>query len=184
MEQFRLETERLVLRNWCEQDWLSFFEGTNTPEGMRWLGGVMDDAGMARQRARLEAYATDHGHTFWPVERKQDGAVIGFCGLKRSNQPGGPQGDFEVGWRLRQDVWGQGYAREAALASLDHAFATLEAPHVLALTVLGNSPSWGLMERLGMARRADLDFDSAEFDPATGRIIAYAITRREWTARQ
>ncbi len=179
-----IETERLLLRDWREEDWAPFFESTNTEAGMRWLGGVLDAEGLARQRERLESYTAQYGHTFWVVERKHNGALLGFCGLKHSNQPGGPQGDFEIGWRLRQEAWGQGFAREAALASLDYAFAALDAPHVLALTVMGNTPSWGLMERLGMTRRPNLDFDSAEFDPQTGRIIVYAMTRQAWTARR
>ena len=66
------------------------------------------------------------------------------------------------------------------MASLNYAFTALDAPHVLALTVQGNSPSWGLMQRLGMERRADLDFASADFDPETGQIIVYALTRTRW----
>jgi len=184
MGEFRIETDRLVLRDWREEDWAPFFAGTNTPEGMRWLGGVMDTDKQAWQRDRLERYRREHGHTFWVVERKGDAAVLGMCGLKRANQPGGPQGDFEIGWRLRLDAWGQGYAREAAIASLDHAFAKLGAPHVLALTVAGNVASWGLMVRLGMERREDLDFDSPDFDVESGRIIAYAITREAWESRR
>jgi RimJ/RimL family protein N-acetyltransferase len=180
MGEFRLETERLILRDWREEDWEPFFAGTNTPDVMRWLGGVMDSGKQAWQRARLEGYAHDFGHTFWVIERKADCAVLGMCGLKRSNQPGGPQGDFEVGWRLREDAQGRGYALEAAKASLKVAFETFAAPHVLALTVPGNVASWGLMVRLGMTRRADLDFDNADFDPDGGRIIAYAVTRAQW----
>ena len=183
MADFRLETQRLVLRSWREADWDAFFRGVNTPAVMRWLGGVKDARGMAEQRARLEAYDRDHGHTFWPVERRADGAILGMCGLKRANQPGGPQGDFEIGWWLREDAWGQGYAREAASAVLDHAFAIRAAPHVLALTVPANHGSWGLMKRLGMARRADLDFDCADFDPDYGRIIVYALDRADWENR-
>lgn len=183
MAEFRLETERLVLRDWREQDWAPFFAATNTSAVMRWLGGVLDPARQAAVRQRLERYAADYGHTFWVVERKSDAALLGFCGLKRSNQAGGPQGEFEVGWRLREDAWGQGYAREAASAALDAAFGTFGASQVLALTVAGNTPSWGLMERLGMVRRADLDFDNAEFDPVTGRIIVYAIDRSSWQGR-
>jgi RimJ/RimL family protein N-acetyltransferase len=178
-----IASERLILRDWRESDWEPFFDGTNTPEVMRWLGGVMGAAKMAEARTRLETYASEHGHTFWVVERRADNAVLGFCGLKRSNQLGGPQGDFEVGWRLRRDAWGQGYAREAAVVTLDHAFTVCAAPHVLALTVADNQASWGLMERLGMMRRPDLDFDSPDFDPATGRVIAYAIDRAAWAAR-
>lgn len=180
MTGFRHEAERLRLRDWREADWPEFWRVTNTPAVMRWLGGVMDEAGQAAARWRVESYKADHGHTFWVVERREDSALLGFCGLKRSNQPGGPQGMMEVGWRLREDAWGQGYAREAAAASLALAFDRFGAEEVIALTVARNTASWGLMERLGMARRADLDFGSADFDAEQPRIIAYAITRAGW----
>jgi RimJ/RimL family protein N-acetyltransferase len=87
---------------------------------------------------------------------------------------------MEVGWRLREDAWGQGYAREAAAASLDIAFDRFGADEVIALTVQNNTASWGLMLRLGMERRAELDFDSPDFDPENPRIIAHAIARENW----
>lgn len=183
MPEFRHNTDRLRLRHWREEDWAEFWRVTNTPAVMRWLGGVLDAAGRAAARARLESYQTDHGHTFWVTERREDGALLGFCGLKRSNQPGGPQGMMEVGWRLREDAWGKGYAKEAAAASLDLAFDRFGAEEVIALTVARNTASWGLMERLGMERREDLDFDSPEFDPENPRIIAYAITVAQWESR-
>lgn len=182
MGDFRYETARLILRDWREGDWAEFRRVTNTPAVMRWLGGVMDDAAWDAGRARIEAYRHDHGHTFWAVERRADGALLGFCGLKRSNQTGGPQGMMEVGWRLREDAWGHGYAKEAAAASLDSAFSRFGADAVIALTVPGNTASWGLMLRLGMERREDLDFESADFGPENPRIIAYAITREAWQA--
>ena len=182
MPEFRHDTARLTLRDWRAEDWAPFWEVTNTPAVMRWLGGVMDEAGRAAARARIESYLADHGHTFWVIERREDGALLGFCGLKRSNQPGGPQGMMEVGWRLREDAWGQGYAREAAAAALDLAFDRFGADEVIALTVERNTASWGLMLRLGMARREDLDFGSADFDAEEPRIIAYAIGREDWTA--
>ena len=181
---FRYETARLVLRDWRADDWPEFWRVTNTPAVMRWLGGVAGEAERNAARARLESYQSDHGHTFWVLERMDDGALLGFCGLKRSNQPGGPQGMMEAGWRLREDAWGQGYAMEAAAASLDLAFGRFGAEEVIALTVEGNTGSWGLMRRLGMARREDLDFDSPDFDPANLRIIAYAITADEWRAEE
>lgn len=180
MAEFRHETARLVLRDWRDEDWPAFWQATNTPAVMRWLGGVCDDAKRAAAQERILGYQRDHGHTFWLIERKDDGALLGFCGLKRSNQVGGPQGMMEVGWRLRENAWGLGYAKEAAAASLDLAFDRFGADEVIALTVQGNTGSWGLMLRLGMERRADLDFDSPEFDPGNPRIIAYAISRAAW----
>jgi RimJ/RimL family protein N-acetyltransferase len=175
-----LETSRLTLRDWRANDWPVFWEVTNTPAVMRWLGGVQDAAGRAVGEARIESYRADHGHTFWVVERRDDGALLGFCGLKRSNQAGGPQGMMEVGWRLHKDAWGQGYAKEAAAASLDLAFDRFGADVVIALTVPGNTASWALMLRLGMERREELDFASPDFDPADPLIIVHAITKGEW----
>lgn len=182
MADFRHETARLILRDWREEDWPEFWRHTNTPAVMRWLGGVADEATRTAAQTRVEGYRADHGHTFWVVERKDDGALLGFCGLKRSNQAGGPIGMMEVGWRLREDAWGKGYAREAAAASLDLAFDRFGADEVIALTVQGNTGSWGLMLRLGMERREDLDFDNADFDPDNPRIIVHAITRGSWQA--
>ena len=184
-----IETERLILRDWCETDWQPFFESTNTPGVMRWLGGMMDASAMAAQRERLLDYNARYGHTMWAIGRKADGGhlsgeLLGFCGLKRANQKGAPIGDFEIGWRLREDAWGRGYAREAAEASLAAGFERYNAPHIIALTVEGNEPSWGLMRRLGMHRRQDLDFDSDEWDSDDGKIIAHSITQDEWRAGQ
>ena len=180
MPEFRLETQRLILRAWRDGDWQPFFRHTNTPSVMRWLGGVLDDAGMRAQRERIEAYRRDLGHTFWIVQRKADGEILGFCGMKKANQAGAPLGDCEIGWRLREDCWGRGYAREAAAAAMAAGFEQFAAPHMIAITVQANTPSWGLMLRLGMERRADLDFDSKEFDPESGRMVVYAIDRAQW----
>ena len=89
------------------------------------------------------------GFTFWAVERKEDGELLGFCGLKIADDPQSPvEGEYEIGWRLREDAWGRGYAKEAATASLDFAFGPARgASAVVALTVDGNAPSWGLMLR-------------------------------------
>ena len=183
MVEFRCETERLILRDWREEDFELFFKHTNTPAVMKWLGGVLPEENHQWMRDRLETYRRDNGFTFWVLERKSDGGdltgeFLGFCGLKRSNEEGGPIGDVEIGWRLREDAWGKGYAKEAAMASLAQGFGRFGAPHILALTVQENTASWGLMQRLGMERREDLDFESNLFGPES--VIVYSITREQW----
>ena len=184
MPEFRLETVRLILRDWRESDWEPFFRHTNTPAVMRWLGGPADEATRDKIRQRLPLAAEEHGHCFWVVERKPDGGhlageLLGFCGLKRANMAGGPIGDFEIGWRFREDAWGRGYAKEAAIASLDAGFGQFTAPEIIALTVAENTASWGLMERLGMRRRAELDFRCPDFLPDRDTIV-YSIGRDDW----
>jgi RimJ/RimL family protein N-acetyltransferase len=177
-----IETQRLRLRDWTDADCDPFIRHTNTPAVMRWLGGVKTPEAIEEMiRERLMRWQADRGYTFWAVERTADGALLGFCGLKIADDPGSPvESMLEIGWRLREDAWGQGYAREAASAALDHAFATLAAPHVVALTVEGNRSSWGLMERLGMIRRPDLDYQGPDW--AEGKVIVYSIGSDEWRA--
>jgi RimJ/RimL family protein N-acetyltransferase len=170
-----IETERLILRDWREEDIEPFLRHTNTPAVMRWLGGVRSEADQLDSIGRIMRWQDERGFTFWIVERKADGELLGFCGLKLADAPSSPiTGMVEIGWRLREDVWGEGYAKEAAIASLDFAFDRLGAERVVSITFPPNEASWGLMERLGMTRRPELDFDDARF-PALNPTIVYDI---------
>lgn len=176
-----IETERLRLRNWRDGDDALLDRHCNTPAVMRWLGGVQPREKVREIVDRLTSWQEERGHTFWAIDRKSDGAFLGFCGLKIADTPGSTVlGDVEAGWRLREDAWGQGYAKEAATASLDHAFGVLMAERVIALTVEGNEASWGLMERLGMQRRDDLEYEDVRWGPDLNPTIVYVIGRDQW----
>jgi len=178
------ETKRLRLRTWDDEDEFRFYDVMNTPPVMRWLGGLQSPEEWNAGYRRIRDYQRDLGFTFWIVERKADAEILGFCGLKRANAPGADAiaGDVEIGWRLREDAWGHGYAKEAAINSLDQAFDRFRAPHVVAVTSLGNLPSQGLMIRLGMIRREDLDFVDQRF-PADNEVnpqIVFRIDAADW----
>ena len=179
-----VETGRLRLRTWDEADRLRFYEIMNTPAVMRWLGGQQSIDEWTAGYQRLLGYQRDFGFTFWVVERKEDEEILGFCGLKRANAPGADAiaGEVAIGWRLREDAWGQGYAREAAVASLNFAFDKIGAPRVVAVTAAGNAPSQGLMIRLGMTRREEFDFIDQRF-PAGSDVnpqVVFVIDAAQW----
>lgn len=97
---------RLVLRGWREEDRAPFAAMGRSPAVMRHLGPAMTEADADAAIARQQALLAAHGFCFWAIERRSDGAFLGFCGLK----PGtvGPLlGEIEIGWRLREEVWGQ-----------------------------------------------------------------------------
>lgn len=181
-----IETERLILRHWRDADREPFHAMSRDPDVMRYLGELQSreesDAGIDRCIGYQEAY----GHTFWALERKEDNALLGFCGIKQVRDDGiePDPGTPEIGWRLRRDAWGQGYAKEAAIAAMDYAFGTLDAEFVTAFTVPGNEGSWGLMERLGMERREDLDYWNPDWSPRLGKGIVYRITPEAWAEKR
>ena len=177
------QTARLILREWGEGDADLFYDVMNTPAVMPHLGGVQDRSIWDAAVGRILGFQRDFGHSFWLLERRSDGELLGFCGLKRVNAEGTDlAGQFEIGWRLRESAWGQGFAKEAAIASLDLAFGRFGAPHVVALTVEDNLESQGLMRRLGMTRREDLDFVDPRFGPELNPTIIYRIEAAEWPA--
>lgn len=186
MAEFRHQTPRLVLRDWRAGDMDRFAQVTNTPAVMRWLGGVMDPDRLVALEERVIGFQRRLGYTFWIVERLADGGhlageMLGFCGLKVIDAPGaGFPGEVEIGWRLREDAWGRGYAREAAAASLDLGFGRFGAHEIFAITNIGNTASWGLMKRLGMRRREELDFIDPRFEPPIGDTIVWSIEQDDW----
>nr|WP_156681350.1 GNAT family N-acetyltransferase [Sphingomonas profundi] len=177
------ETPRLILREWREddRDWAA--AQSACPIVMEHLGGPQDRAASDARIDRMIALQAQRGHGFWVIERKADGVAIGTCGLKLIDAVGAPlQGELEIGWRIARETWGQGYAREAAAASLDFAFRRLDAERIVSITSERNRASWGLMERLGLTRRHALDFHDARFPPEDNPTIVYVIERAAWTA--
>lgn len=177
-------TERLILRTWDRSDLDEFIRATNTPAVMRWLGGVWPHEDHEAAFERIEQYQREFDHTLWIVEDRASGELLGFCGLKRVNSPGAGDltGTAEVGWRLRESAWGKGIAKEAAIASLDLAFGRFAYPEVVAITVEGNTASQGLMRRLGMQRRRDLDYVDPRHVEDLGAALVWSIAAAGWPA--
>jgi RimJ/RimL family protein N-acetyltransferase len=174
------ETERLILRNWRDADRPAYLATCNTEAVTAHLNGPASEEEIDAAFDRIAKSQADRGFSFWAIDRKSDGVLLGYCGLRICDDLERPvHGEIEIGWRLREDAWGQGYAREAAEAALGWAWNNLDTDRVVSFTVPANEPSWRLMERLGMVRRADLDFAHPRFAPdhPLSRHITYVAER-------
>jgi len=158
MAEFRLETERLVLREWRDSDFDALHALCTDPLVMATIGPLHDYEMTEGLLSRLQNRQRQHGCTFWAMERKTDGRVLGFCGVSRDTVPQLKDG-LEIGWRLASDCWGQSYAREAAEATLDWIARTHPGEDVWAITSTDNVRSRGLMERIGMRYCDGMNFD-------------------------
>ena len=158
MAEFRLESERLILREWRDGDFAALHALCTDPLVMATIGPLHDDESTRGFLSRLQERQRQHGCTFWAMQRKDDGRVIGFCGVSRGTVPH-LENELEIGWRLASDCWGQSYAREAAERTLTWIAGTHPGQAVWAITSQGNVRSRGLMERLGMQYRPEMDFE-------------------------
>lgn len=174
-----IETGRLILRGWREDDIAPFHAMGRDPEVMRFIGPLASIEEARAAHDRMVAAQAERGYCFWAAERRSDQAFIGFCGVKPGAAGTPIADDLEIGWRLARSAWGQGLAREAAAASLAWTWANTGAARVAAITVPANERSWRLMLRLGMTRVTDGDFDHpalAAGDPLL-RHMTYTIDR-------
>ncbi|GAA4642178.1 GNAT family N-acetyltransferase [Pontixanthobacter gangjinensis] len=175
------ETERLVLRTVDDDDAELHNRLLNTPAMMARLGGVMEMHEIEARHAKVMALYAREGFGFLFMIEKATGEMVGYCGIKRVDSPhASNQGDHEMGWLVREDRWRRGYAEEAVRAIIDWAFGPVEAPHLVALTSEANIGSWKLMQKLGMERRKDLDFDDPAYPPEDRTTILYSLTRAQW----
>lgn len=181
MAEWVLETERLRLRPIRPGDAELQSRYLNSAEATRHLGGPATLEQIEEKHAKSIAFHAREGFGWLMVFERESGEPVGHCGLKRVDSEGAKNpGDVEIGWMIRQDRWRRGYASEAVRAVLRWAFADHGAPLVVALTSHANEPSRRLMERLGMERRQDLDFEDPRFPPEDNPTILYAIECKAW----
>lgn len=165
-----LETERLLLRMWREDDFESYARICADPEVMRYLGGKP----LSRPEAwRHMAYLAGHwhlrGYGHWAVEEKASGELIGRMGFF---YPEGWPG-FEVGWTLARQSWGKGYATEGARRMLDHAFREMGREHVISLIHPENEASIRVAEKMGEKLEGETEILGTP-------VLIYGISREAW----
>ncbi len=169
-----LETARLRLRQFREDDLDAYARITSDAEVMRYVGG----GPLSRDEAwRSLGYILGHwkirGFGLWAAEEKATGALIGRIGLYR---PEGWPG-LEVGWLVERSRWGRGLAGEGGAAALDHAFLRLEARRLISVIEPLNSASIRVAEKLGERFEKRMQLQGKQ-------VAIYSIDRAEWEARR
>jgi RimJ/RimL family protein N-acetyltransferase len=154
-----IATARLRLRRWRDADAAPWAAMCADAEVMATIGPLQTPDEAAAGMARMDAGIARDGHGFWALERRADGAFLGFCGIKPGPEATPIEGLPEIGWRLARAAWGQGLATEAASACLDWAWANHDWPAVFAITTPGNARSRAVMARLGMTEVVGAAFD-------------------------
>ena len=146
-----VETERLILRQLTLDDTVDLYEILSDPQAMHYYPAPFThEQTIGWIEWNVHNYA-QYGFGLWAVVRKDDGLVLGDCGLVM--QPVEGQPTIEIGYHLKRRVWGHGYATEAALACRDYAFAVLHAPRVVSIVHPQNMPSRRVAERVHSALR-------------------------------
>jgi RimJ/RimL family protein N-acetyltransferase len=181
--QIFLETNRLVLRRFAEDDVDNLVELDGDPEVMRFITGgrttPRDEIQNDVLPAFLAYYDCSPGYGFWAAVERSTGEFIGWFHLRPVD--GSAPGEVELGYRLRRSAWGKGYATEGSRALIRAGFSEFGAERIVASTVAVNVASRRVMEKAG------LRFVRAFHQPWPFKIegdeegdVEYALLRREW----
>lgn len=156
----QLETPRLLLRRWREADLDPYTAMNADARVMEYFPRLLTKEDSAQHIARLEAHFEENNFGILAAELKATGELIGFVGMQRVPFEAHFTPAVEIGWRIAYPHWGQGYATEGALEVLRDGFERLQLAEVVALTATGNLRSRRVMEKLGMTRNPQDDFEN------------------------
>jgi RimJ/RimL family protein N-acetyltransferase len=178
-----LRTERLLLRQWRDEDREPFAALNADPRVMEMFPSTLSRAESDATVERIRRQFVDNGFGLWAVEVPGGVSFIGFVGLKYPHLPEPFVPAVEVGWRLAREHWGLGYATEAARAAITVGFRRFGMEEIVSMTVPANVRSQHVMKKLGMRRAPEDDFDHpkiAEGHPFR-RHVLYRLSRTDWT---
>jgi RimJ/RimL family protein N-acetyltransferase len=167
----QLDTQRLLLRGFREEDLDAYADMCGNAEVMRYVaaGKPLTREESWRNMAMIVGHWQLRGYGMWAVEERSSGEMIGRIGCWK------PEGwiDFEIGWTIRQAFWGRGFATEAARAAMDYAFEKLERSHVISLIRPQNIASIRVAQKLGEKLEGKIELFGSE-------AVIYGISRKDW----
>lgn len=172
-----IETDRLILRAFRDEDRAPFAAINGDPRVNEWLGGPIGREQSDAAVERINAHIARHGFGFFAAERKADGKLIGMIGLMVMGDHLPPAPGVELGWRLAPEAQGTGLATEGAAAALAWGFANLDHDELVAFTAQSNLRSQAVMRRIGMTHDPARDFDHpalAEGHPLRRHVVFVA----------
>jgi len=167
-------TERLVLRNMLPDDAPDFYEMNSDLLVQKYTGDVIPkDEAEARQfiidYPDYEAY----GYGRVAMVLKETNEVIGFNGLKYLPE----MDETDLGYRLKRQHWGKGYATEGAIPMVDYAFNTLKLDSIILIAMEENTGSTNIAKKLGFTFESMFDYEGDE-------VMLFRLTREEYLGRK
>ena len=170
-----LQTKRLILRRFRDQDLDAYADMCADPEVMRYLlvGKTLTREESWQHMAGIEGHWQLKGYGLMAVEDRKSGDLVGRIGFL---QPEGWPG-FELAWTLARPYWGRGYATEAARAAMAYAFEQLGQEKIISLIHPDNKPSIRLAERLGETVEDTIVIKGRE-------TLCYSIDKATWERNQ
>lgn len=151
-KRYIIKTERLGLRNWLPSDAVPFIEMCEDKLVMEHFPKPLSEEETLGLISRLQNHFTEHGYCYFAVDILETGDFIGFTGFANQTWKSEYTPCVDMGWRLKREAWGKGFATEAAQGCLNAAFSKFGLTEVIAFATDTNISSEKVMKKIGMRR--------------------------------
>ena len=178
-----LETERLLLRNWEDNDFHVFARMCADEKVMEFFPFLLNKEASDELAGRLRSTLIHDGWGLWAVEEKMSKHFIGFIGLEYVAPDLHFYPAIEISWRLAFPFWGKGYATEGARAALQFGFETLNTEEIVSFTALINLRSQNVMKKLGMTLSETFNHPRLAASHRLCTHMLYRINRKSWASQ-
>jgi len=125
---------------------------------------------------RLKTHFADNGFTYYATEILASKEFIGMIGLARQEYETKFTPAIDIGWRLKRDAWGKGYATEGAKRCLEYAFNKLNINKIIAVCTIKNQKSENVMKKIGMTKIGAFNHPKMINYPEHEKCFCYEIT--------
>lgn len=172
-----IETSRLHLRDWEETDLEPFTRLNRDEKVMKYFPKTLSAEETNKFHQSILSEFNESGFGLYAVEVKGNKEFIGFIGFHRATFEADFTPCIEIGWRLKKEAWGKGYATEGAAACLHFGFNELGLRDVYSFTADMNKPSINVMEKIGMSFMKNFDHPNVEKNSPLNKHVLYHINR-------
>jgi len=168
-------SERLGFRNWAATDIAPMADINADRKVMEFFPSTRDLEQTKQFIERMQRQYEKRGYCYFAVDKLEDSEFIGFIGLSSQIFEARFTPCIDIGWRLKPEVWGNGYATEGATRCLDFAFRELNLESVKAIAPVENTKSEQVMKKLGMTKLLTFNHPLLNGDPTLEECVLYEI---------
>ena len=175
--EYIFKSERLGFRNWKDEDLEEFAKLNSDEEVMKHFPKTLSNKEVVEFIERLKTHYEKNGFTYYATEILGSKEFIGMIGIAKQEYKTNFTPAIDIGWRLKRNAWGKGYATEGAKRCIEHAFNELDIIKIISVCVVKNKKSENVMKKLGMKRKGEFNHPEIINHPEYKKHVCYEIIK-------
>jgi len=179
-KEYIFKSKRLGFRNWTEKDLTEFAKINADLDVMEHFPKLLTKNETSEFIDRLQNHYKKNGYNYFATEILKTGELIGFIGLAYQNYKTDFTPATDIGWRLKKNAWGNGYATEGAKKCLEYGFNELNLDRIISVYTNKNKKSENVMKKIGMEKIGEFNHPKLKEYPEYEKCVCYEIKKIVW----